>query len=430
MKTAKLHYHFQLSSGVSTDTRNIKKGSLFFALKGANFNGNHYAFEALQKGAAYAVVDQPEYALNDEQYILVDNVLESLQQLATFHRKFLDLPILAITGSNGKTTTKELIHATLSKKYNAVATRGNLNNHIGVPLTLLSMDETTEVGIVEMGANHPLEIDFLCQIALPDYGYITNFGKAHLEGFGSLEGVIAAKSELYEHLKSHSQLIFLNVDDPVQREHLNYDHHFGYGTGRLANVVVDYTQSGDFAGLGFNKINFSSKLSGDYNAVNMAAALCIGLYFKVPLEGIQDALANYQPQNNRSQVMERGSNKLFLDAYNANPTSMTASVTNFQKIATKKPKIAILGDMLELGSTSVEEHQAIVDLAEQSNFAETYLVGENFKKTKTSSPTIIKFSNTENLKEHLSQTYIRDSYILVKGSRGIALEKVVEAFSE
>lgn len=426
MSTAKLHQRFLVSTGISTDTRKIKPGSIFFALKGEKFNGNLYAAEALQKGAAIVVVDEEEFALDEEHYILVKNSLEALQKLASFHRKFLDIPIIAITGSNGKTTTKELLHAVLSKKYNTAATKGNLNNHIGVPLTLLSMDENTEMGVVEMGANHPGEIEFLCNIANPDYGYITNFGKAHLEGFGSLEGVIKAKSELYNYLKKNKKLIFLNLDDENQKIQLPYSHFFGFGESRSAQVKIKYILGDQFARLHFNQTDFTSKLTGKYNSYNMAAALCIGLYFKVPQNDIKEAIAAYSPENNRSQILQKETNTLYLDAYNANPTSMKASIENFDEIRLKGQKIVILGDMMELGATSSIEHQEIVNLIEKCNFDETYLVGANFKLTNTTKPTVIKFESTQKLKKHLSLSKFNNANILIKGSRSMALETIVE----
>ena len=426
MNIARLHQHFLLSSGVSTDTRQIKKDSIFFALKGDNFNGNTYAVEAINKGAKLAVVDEPEYALETEHFVLVKNCLKTLQELASFHRKYLNLPIIAITGSNGKTTTKELINAVLSKKYKALATKGNLNNHIGVPLTLLSMDEETEIGIVEMGASHPKEIEMLSEITQPDYGYITNFGKAHLEGFGSLEGVIKSKSELYDNLKKNKKLIFVNTDDEIQRVQCNYSHSFPFGTGRRSKVKLSYPAASPYAQVEFNETIFESKLTGKYNALNIAAAVSIGLYFKVPVKDIQEAIAEYTPQNNRSQIIEKNSNTILMDAYNANPTSMLAALENFSEMKTNKDKVVILGDMLEVGESSKVEHQAIVNYIANSNFAEAYLVGENFRATETSKPSTLKFKTKESLKDHLKQSKIENSNILIKGSRGIALEEILE----
>lgn len=426
MKTARLHQRYLLCSGVDTDTRKIRNDSIFFALKGDNFNGNEFAHEALEKGARFAVIDDKKYARNKSQYIVVKDALQALQKLAIFHRNYLGVPILAITGSNGKTTSKELINAVLSKKYKTVATSGNLNNHIGVPLTLLSMDEETEFGIVEMGANHLLEIEFLCTIANPDYGYITNFGKAHLEGFGSLEGVIKGKTELYKFLEEKHKLLFLNLDDDVQKKHSNYKHTFSFGETREADVNLSYPET-EKAEVLFNKTRFTGQLTGSYNARNMAAALCIGLYFKVEFDDIQNALKDYEPKNNRSQVIPDGTNYIIMDAYNANPSSMHAALENFRKLKTNKQKIAILGDMFELGEASATEHQIVVNYVNNSDFSETYLLGENFKNTDINSNYIFKFKSIEDLKKHLEENNYENCYFLIKGSRGMALERVLDS---
>ncbi|MAS72209.1 MAG: UDP-N-acetylmuramoyl-tripeptide--D-alanyl-D-alanine ligase [Zunongwangia sp.] len=428
MNIAKIHRRFLTSSGVSTDTRNIKPNSLFFALKGENFNGNEFAEEALNKGAEVAIVDEEAYAKDQDNYIFVEDCLDALQQLATFHRHFLGIPVLAITGSNGKTTTKELINAVLTKKYKTISTTGNLNNHIGVPLTLLRMDETTEVGVVEMGANHQGEIEFLTEIALPDYGYITNFGKAHLEGFGGIEGVIKGKSELYTHLKNHKKLLFLNLDDEIQQRQDSYSHVFTFGSSEKAAVSIDYTisQNGpEYASFTYNNDVFNTQLTGQYNAYNAAAALTIGLYFKVPFKAIKEAIKEYSPSNNRSQIQKTKNNTLLLDAYNANPTSMGSSIINFSNLNTPLSKTLIIGDMLELGQYSKEEHQSIVELCNSKGFKNVYLVGKHFKETSTPEE-YQKFDNTTELKTFLTANPINNSYILIKGSRGIALEKIIE----
>ena len=428
MNIAKIHRRFLTSSGVSTDTRNIKPNSLFFALKGENFNGNEFAEEALNKGAEVAIVDEEAYAKDQDNYIFVEDCLDALQQLATFHRHFLGIPVLAITGSNGKTTTKELINAVLTKKYKTISTTGNLNNHIGVPLTLLRMDETTEVGVVEMGANHQGEIEFLTEIALPDYGYITNFGKAHLEGFGGIEGVIKGKSELYSHLKNHKKLLFLNLDDEIQQRQDSYSHVFTFGSSEKAAVSIDYTisQNGpEYASFTYNNDVFDTQLTGQYNAYNAAAALTIGLYFKVPFKAIKEAIKEYSPSNNRSQIQKTKNNTLLLDAYNANPTSMGSSIINFSNLNTPLSKTLIIGDMLELGQYSKEEHQSIVELCNSKGFKNVYLVGKHFKETSTPEE-YQKFDNTTELKTFLTANPINNSYILIKGSRGIALEKIIE----
>jgi UDP-N-acetylmuramoyl-tripeptide--D-alanyl-D-alanine ligase len=425
MNIKELHQLFLQSSGVATDTRCIVPNQLFFALKGHNFNGNKFAFQALENGAGYAIIDENEYA-QTEQFITVNNVLETLQELANFHRNYLGIPILAITGSNGKTTSKELIFAVLSKKFNTVATVGNLNNHIGVPLTLLSMNKTTEFGIVEMGANHPKEIESLCKIAQPDYGYITNFGKAHLEGFGSIEGVIAAKSELYNYLKANNKFLFLNSDDPIQQKQLSYKNNFSFGSSR-ANIPVEYITNKEYAEVLYDGIVFNSLLPGNYNAINMAAAICIGHYFQVPIKIIKVAIANYTPQNNRSQIIEIGKTKLLMDAYNANPTSMRAALESFNKFPANN-KIAILGDMFELGATSEKEHQDLVTYLEILNFNRVFLVGANFKKAKANSSKIQQFEKFPELEEAIISTDFQNTQVLIKGSRGMALERLLEVF--
>ena len=424
MDIEKLHNLFLQSSGIATDTRILKKDQLFFALKGENFNGNKFADQALEKEAGYVVIDESVIPKNDR-YILVSDVLLTLQQLASYHRKYLGIPILAITGSNGKTTTKELINAVLSRKFNTVATAGNLNNHIGVPLSLLSMDRSTEFGIIEMGANHTKEIERLCEIAQPDCGYITNFGKAHLEGFGSIEGVIKAKSELYDYLKSHEKLIFLNADDPIQQKHRSYKNTFSFGTSGHEDVVVQYKDNLETAEVIQEDNVYKSNLTGSYNSRNIAAAICIGLHFKIPSEDIENAIASYNPQNNRSQIVKLGTVTFLMDAYNANPTSMTAALESFHKYPAEN-KIVILGDMFELGETSAEEHQEIMNLAETMNFKRAFLVGSNFNTTNSQKGNIEKFESFSDLAEKIKETDLDNSYILVKGSRGMALERILD----
>lgn len=428
MKIEQLHQLFLTSSGVTTDTRNIKKGQIFFALKGDNFNGNNFAKQAIEKGAAFAIIDEavtPSMA----NFILVDSVITTLQDLARFHRRFLNIPILAITGSNGKTTSKELIHAVLRKKFKTVATAGNLNNHIGVPLSLLSMKKDTEFGIVEMGANHHGEIANLCNIAQPDFGYITNFGKAHLEGFGSLEGVIKAKSELYNHLKENEKLLFLNLDDPTQRiQSTAYSRNYSFGTSAPANVKVEYLETSKTAEVVINGKVYNSSLYGSYNAINIAASVCIGNYFKVSAEFMEKAIISYVPTNNRSQIVNIGKTTILMDAYNANPTSMKATLESFQK-SSEKDKVVILGDMFELGKTSAEEHQAIADYVEEIELKKAYLVGKNFFKVNTYKDTITKFESFQELAEAFKNIDLGSSYVLIKGSRGMALERLLEVIN-
>lgn len=424
MKIEQLHQLFLESKGITTDTRSIRDEQIFFALKGENFNGNTFAWQALKKGAGYAVIDEEEFA-KDDRYILVKNVLATLQELANFHRNYLKTPILAITGSNGKTTSKEIISAILRKKFEVAATVGNLNNHIGVPLTLLSFKTSTEFGIVEMGANHHGEIKRLCEIAVPDYGYITNFGKAHLEGFGSVEGVVKAKSEMYANLKENKKLLFLNTDDKIQQQHLSYDRVFTFGTTENADIKVDYTPGNLTAQVTHDGELYSSMLTGNYNSVNIAAGICIGKYFQVPVENIQKAIAAYSPQNNRSQIINSGSTTLIMDAYNANPTSMKAALESFEAYPANK-KMVILGDMFELGKDADKEHQEILNQVENCNFSRAYLVGKNFIKAGAKKDSTRQFDNFEDLKAAVENEDLRDLHILIKGSRGMALERLLE----
>lgn len=398
---------------------------MFFALKGDNFNGNKFAKDALDKGAKYAIVDEESVALNDH-YILVEDVLTSLQELANFHRNYLGIKIVALTGSNGKTTTKELIHAVLKKKYNTVATVGNLNNHIGVPLTLLSMTKDTEIGIVEMGANHLKEIEFLCSIAQPNYGYITNFGKAHLEGFGGIQGVIKGKSEMYDHLKGNNELIFVNANDEKQLQQLgDYTNVYSFGSTNTVNCKTELLSADPFVKTVYNEHIINSNLIGAYNFNNISAAITIGNYFDVTDLEIKDAIESYIPENNRSQIIEKVSNKIILDAYNANPSSMTVALENFSNLEANN-KIAILGDMFELGNEAEIEHQYIAELANAKNIDHIFLVGGNFKKVNIESNKVTQCETFEDLKQTLNNLSITNSSLLIKGSRGMALERVLE----
>ncbi|MCL5128956.1 UDP-N-acetylmuramoyl-tripeptide--D-alanyl-D-alanine ligase [Algibacter sp. L4_22] len=423
MKTEQLHKLFLECEAVSTDTRKIENNAMFFALKGENFNGNIYAQKAIEAGAKLAIIDEVEYQISDKT-ILVDNVLETLQSLATFHREYLKLPIIALTGSNGKTTTKELINSVLSKKFKTTATIGNLNNHIGVPLTLLSMNQSTEIGIVEMGANHQKEIEFLCNIAKPDFGYITNFGKAHLEGFGSVEGVIKGKSEMYDFLITNNKTIFVNSNDKIQVQKTESAIRFTFGNKNSnSNAEINFIEAQPFVSCEFKDKEIKSQLIGDYNFNNIAAAITIGQYFKVNIADIKTAIENYTPTNNRSQIIEKASNKIILDAYNANPTSMHAALLNFEKQSGNK--IAILGDMFELGKEAKTEHQNIADLAISLQIQNIILVGENFDKTNTPSEKLKKYKNFSDLEDAFNISEIEDSILLIKGSRGMALERLL-----
>lgn len=425
MNIKNLHQLFLKYSSISTDTRTIKKDDLFFALKGDRFNGNKFASSALKKGAKYAVVDEEKYDINAS-CILVDNVLSTLQKLATYHRTFLNLKIIALTGSNGKTTTKELLNCVLQKKYNTVATRGNLNNHIGVPLTLLSMDESTEIGIVEMGANHLNEIEFLCSIANPDYGYITNFGKAHLEGFATIKGVIKGKSELYHYLKQNKKTIFINTEDNLQLKQLeDYNNYYSFGSSINENTIIEFIEANPFVQLNYNDNIIKTNLIGNYNFSNISAAIAIGNYFKVSDIDIKSAIETYSPENNRSQIIEKGTNKIILDAYNANPTSMKAALDSFTNLKDEH-KIAILGDMFELGHDTAIEHQAIAEYAIQLHIDNIYLIGDNFYKTTINSSKVKHYKSFDDLKTALKETNIKNHTILIKGSRGMALERVLD----
>ncbi|MBJ7882885.1 UDP-N-acetylmuramoyl-tripeptide--D-alanyl-D-alanine ligase [Gelidibacter salicanalis] len=420
-----LYTHFLKCTTVCTDTRKIEKDCLFFALRGDKFNGNKFAGQALESGAKYCVVDEKEYAV-DARYILVEDVLDTLQHLATYHRAQLKIPILALTGSNGKTTTKELIHAVLSKKYTTTATQGNLNNHIGVPLTLLQMNERTEIGIVEMGANHPKEIELLCSIALPDYGLITNFGKAHLEGFGSLDGVIKAKSELYDYLTKHQKIIFVNDNDPIQvKQTLNSPKVFKFGMLTSTGATLELIKSQPYVTLNYNGTEVKSQLAGTYNFNNIAVAIAVGSYFEVNHEAIINAIEQYTPTSNRSQILHKKSNTVIMDAYNANPTSMLAALENFKQLL-QENKMVFLGDMFELGQTAESEHQGIVDYLETHPLGQAYLIGKNFYKTEVNTDAILKFETFEDLKAYLRRTKIENAFLLIKGSRGMALERILE----
>jgi UDP-N-acetylmuramoyl-tripeptide--D-alanyl-D-alanine ligase len=403
---------------IDTDTRKIREGSLFFALKGDNFNGNKFAHEALQKGASFAVIDEETYC--DSKTILVKNVLNTLQELALFHRKKLNTPIIALTGSNGKTTTKELINAVLSKKYNTTATVGNLNNHIGVPLTLLSLTAKTEMGIIEMGANHLKEIENLCNLAEPNFGYITNFGKAHLEGFGSEEGVVKAKSELYDFLRKNNGKAFVNTDDLKQVNQSN-----GIAIIPFNNEFIQFKEANPFVSVQFKNTHIKSQLIGKYNYSNIAAAIAIGNYFDVQLLAIKDAIENYTPSNNRSQIIEKGTNKIILDAYNANPSSMLAAIENFSQL-NDGHKIVFLGDMFELGKNSLIEHQKIAELVASLSFSKVYLIGKAFSTTTVKNAFI--FESFETFKDSNTYLNINNATILIKGSRGMALERILELF--
>ena len=425
MDISNIHSLFLKCSSISIDTRKIETNSLFVALKGENFDANTFAKEALDKGASYVIIDNDNYYI-DQRTVLVEDSLQALQSLAIYHRKFLKLPIIALTGSNGKTTTKELINVVLSKKFRTKATAGNLNNHIGVPLTLLSFNEKTEIGIVEMGANHQKEIAFLCELALPDYGYITNFGKAHLEGFGGVEGVIKGKSEMYDYIAAYNKLAFINLDDKIQVEKSENLKVFSFGINKEnANVNIKSIVANPFVEICFSDLQIQTHLIGLYNANNINAALTIGKYFGVEDKEIKEALESYIPENNRSQLITKGTNKIILDAYNANPSSMVVAIENFLQLNDLN-KIMVLGDMFELGTESFEEHKAILNLLLDAKDVSFHFVGKEFYRLRLKSNNFHFFETFDAFAQHLNGLNIENSSILIKGSRGMALERVLQ----
>lgn len=423
MNIANLYKAFLSCTSLSIDTRTIVPNSVFVALKGERFDANSFAKNALELGASYVIIDNPDYFI-DDRTILVEDSLEALQKLAQYHRRQLGIPIVALTGSNGKTTTKELILAVLSKKYNTKATKGNLNNHIGVPLTLLSFTKETEIGIVEMGANHQKEIELLCEIAEPDFGYITNFGKAHLEGFGGVEGVIKGKSEMYAHLFSHQKMAFINADDPIQLEKSNMHKRFTFTIKEnSADITFGPIQANPFVTIEYQNIIIHSNLIGLYNATNICAAITIGNYFKVETKAIKHAIEGYIPENNRSQIIQKNNFEIILDAYNANPSSLKLALENFIQL-TKTPKIAILGDMFELGPESENEHRQIVQSIPDAPELECHFIGKWFDTVKTTQNNLHFYPDFEAFKAQF-KTH-PPALVLIKGSRGMALERALE----
>jgi UDP-N-acetylmuramoyl-tripeptide--D-alanyl-D-alanine ligase len=420
-----IHGLFLKCNAIAIDTRKIVPNSLFVAIKGEKYDANTFVKEALEKGASYVLIDNPDYFI-DSRTILVEDSLIALQELAKFHRQYLKLPIIALTGSNGKTTTKELINVVLSKKYNTKATAGNLNNHIGVPVTLLSFDEKTEIGIVEMGANHKKEIAFLCDLAQPDYGYITNFGKAHLEGFGGVEGVIQGKSEMYDFLFKNDKLAFINLEDSIQVEKSKTLNLYSFGLNKeAADVNITSITANPFVEISFSNLLVQTHLIGLYNANNVNAAITIGKYFGVEDIAIKEALEGYIPENNRSQLLSKGSNQIILDAYNANPSSMAVAIANFLQLDNQN-KILILGDMFELGAESSQEHKAIVDLLSNEKNIVSYFIGKEFYDNRMDKKDFHFYDTFESFSNHLQENKIENSYLLIKGSRGMALERTLD----
>ena len=418
-----LYDRFRECAGVSTDTRKITEGCLYVALKGDKFDGNLFANDALEKGARYALVDTPELA-TDSRYLLVDDGLTALQELARYHRNTLAIPIIGLTGSNGKTTTKELIASVVSRKYRTYATQGNLNNHIGVPLTLLAIDAGYEMAVVEMGANHQGEIRLLCSIARPTHGMITNVGKAHLEGFGGVDGVRKGKGELFDFLAETGGTVFINAHSPVLME---------MATERLFREAVFYQLTDQYDILSDNPVVYkdevghviTTNLPGRYNFDNMAAALCIGKFFGVPAEEANEAVAGYNPTNNRSQFIRKGSNTILMDAYNANPSSMAAAIQHFMK-QDSAHKVVILGDMYELGPESPAEHAALGELIAQGKFDTVILAGQDMRYALGALPKAYYFPDKFSLHNWIMDNPFQDTAILIKGSRGMGLESVVQ----
>ena len=433
MNLKKLYELFiQQKQKITTDTRKLEAGSIFFALKGDNFNANTFAQQAINAGCAYAIVDDETMA-NNTTILFVENVLETLQQLSKYHREQLIIPIIGITGSNGKTTNKELIHAVLSKKYNTYATKGNLNNHIGVPLTLLAITPQHQIAIVEMGANHQGEIAMLCELSNPDYGLITNIGKAHLEGFGGVEGIKKGKSELYKHIALNNGKLFVNTDDAVLMELLPNVEKITYGTQPSNTIYGKLHPNSEYVEFVWNTQNKSlenrptikTHLFGHYNFINTIAATCIGSYFEVDDKDINEALANYIPEMNRSQVKKTERNTLILDAYNANPSSMQLAIQHFLQQAFPK-KTVILGDMLELVDYSFNEHLAILQQLQTTTNITVIVVGALFYEHKNNFENYHFFKTTNDASEFIIASLIDNNAILIKGSRGIKLEKLVE----
>lgn len=425
MTIQEIHQLFLKCTSISIDTRKIQSNSLFVAIRGEKFDANTFAKEALEKGAQFVIIDNSDFYI-DDRTILVEDSLKALQELAKFHRRYLKLPIIALTGSNGKTTTKELIHVVLAKKYKTKATVGNLNNHIGVPLTLLSFNESTEFGIVEMGANHQKEIEFLCSIAEPDFGYITNFGKAHLEGFGGVEGVIKGKSEMYKFLEFNNKIAFVNLDDSIQVEKSRNIERISFSQlDKNAFIFIQSVEANPLVSITFNDIIVHSHLIGLYNANNINAAITIGNYFKISSNLIKEAIESYIPENNRSQLLTKGTNEIILDAYNANPSSMKVAIENFMQL-TDKNKLLIIGDMFELGNESLSEHKEIILSLVNQDTLTCYFIGNDFFLNKIDKKNFYFYQNFEDFSKSLQVLNFQNKLILIKGSRGMALERTLE----
>ena len=425
MKIDDLHSLFSKSSGISTDTRTIKKNNIFFCLKGEKFDGNLFIDQAFHLGASFVIYDDEQLNYKSKKAIRVKNALETLQSLAKYHRSKFNIPIIGLTGSNGKTTSKELINSVLSQKFNVTFTSNNFNNHIGVPLTILKINRKTDIAIIEMGANHLGEIDLLCNIADPNIGYITNFGKAHLEGFGGIEGVIKGKSELYEYIRESKGVVLINNDDRIQREKSRGINTFSFGKSKKSDFLIYNTSSNkNLCEASLNEKKITSNLYGEYNFENINASIAMGIHFGLSFDQIENGIKNYIPKNNRSEMIKTKKNLLFVDSYNANPTSMKLSIQSFMKFKEVK-KTLILGDMHEIGKTYLIEHERILNSVKNNKDLKIFLVGKIFNKLKFNSGRIHFFNETNELIEYFKKNLITGHTILLKGSRKINLEKVI-----
>jgi UDP-N-acetylmuramoyl-tripeptide--D-alanyl-D-alanine ligase len=425
MKTIeKIYQYYSQKYLVSTDSRKIEEGCVFVALKGERFDGNDFAYQVAQENIASCVIADRKDLPHHERLFIVDDSLAALQELARLHRKKCNIPIIGITGTNGKTTTKELTAAVLSKKYNLIYTQGNFNNHLGLPLTVLRIKPDTEMAVVEMGANHPNEIAHLCTIADPDFGIITNIGKAHLEGFGSFEGVVKTKNELYDFIRNKNGRLFVNRDNELLMNLSNGIDSNTYGKDNNADIKASIVSSNPYLIINWEGNEIKTNLVGDYNFENVMAAISAGCHFNIETSLIIEALENYTPTNNRSQFIKSEKNEIVMDAYNANPVSMSHAIKNFRNISSENT-LLILGDMRELGKDSEKEHQVIISLIKELEFKNVILVGEEFKKTAGTDFTT--FTNVEELLAFINDNDISGKKILIKGSNGIHLEKIVNA---
>lgn len=421
----KIYELYKKAYTVTTDSRNVTKDSVFVALKGEHFDGNDFAVKVAEDGVAACVIaDRPTLRSNDRLFV-VDDSLKALQQLAAMHRKTMGVPVIGVTGTNGKTTTKELISAVLSKKYNVVYTQGNFNNHIGVPLTLLRIKPETELAVVEMGANHPGEIKMLANMGMPDYGIITNIGRAHLEGFGGFEGVIRTKNEMYQYVSEHNGTVFVNADNALLMDLAkNINNKVTYGAREGAVTKGKLLSANPYLSVEWNGQCIDTQLVGDYNFENVMAAICLGIFFEVKPNDIVTALASYRPTNNRSQVIQTANNRVVMDAYNANPTSMSHAINNFRNIC-HDDNLLIIGDMRELGGESQKEHETIFNLIRELGFEDVIFVGTEFSKVAKDSK-FKAFENVEELSQFIENNPIVGKDVLVKGSNGIHLNKIID----